>query len=175
MGVAYLVTGGVLVYSGFHGSTPTATLRGILTGNLSGVAVGLPISTPAASTSGGGGTSGQTITGGAASADAAANQNLAKTKILPGLGLSSWTTGQNWDDLVKLWNQESGWNAKAKNASSGAYGIAQALPESKYPHAGTEAGGSDPGAQISWGAEYIKGRYGNPVMAWAHETSNNWY
>ena len=33
--------------------------------------------------------------------------------------------------LDKLWNQESGWNHKAYNSSSGAYGIPQALPGSK--------------------------------------------
>ena len=33
--------------------------------------------------------------------------------------------------LNKLWNRESGWNHRAYNESSGAYGIPQALPGSK--------------------------------------------
>ena len=38
-------------------------------------------------------------------------------------------------DLVRLWDDESGWRADATNPSSGAYGIAQALPPTKYPKA----------------------------------------
>ncbi|GFJ91334.1 hypothetical protein Prum_049760 [Phytohabitans rumicis] len=33
--------------------------------------------------------------------------------------------------LDKLWTKESGWNHKARNSSSGAYGIAQALPRAR--------------------------------------------
>ncbi len=102
---------------------------------------------------------------------AAANQAIARLLAAP----YGWSAGNEWDSLVKLWNQESGWNNKAKNPSSGAYGIPQALPESKLPAAGQESGGSDPAAQISWGLSYIKQRYGSPSGAWAHEQANNWY
>ena len=77
--------------------------------------------------------------------------------------------------LVSLWNRESGWNRFARNPSSGAYGIAQALPPTKYPFAGQAAGGSSAAAQIGWGESYIKGRYGSPFAAWVHETMFNWY
>ncbi len=77
------------------------------------------------------------------------------------------------------WNyvamRESGWNQFARNPSSGAYGIAQALPESKYPFAGTAAGGSNPTAQITWMWNYMAGRYGGPAGAAAHEAAFNWY
>jgi hypothetical protein len=77
------------------------------------------------------------------------------------------------------WNyvamRESGWNQFARNPSSGAYGIAQALPESKYPFAGTAAGGSNPMAQITWMWNYMQQRYGGPVGAAAHEAAFNWY
>ncbi len=77
------------------------------------------------------------------------------------------------------WNyvamRESGWNQFARNASSGAYGIAQALPESKYPFAGTQAGGSNPMAQITWMWNYMQQRYGGPAGAAAHEAAFNWY
>lgn len=79
--------------------------------------------------------------------------------------------------LVPLWNQESGWNQFAENAS-GAYGIPQALPYSKMPQAAWPAsagGSSDPSAQISWGLGYIKGTYGTPCNAWGHEQSFGWY
>jgi Transglycosylase SLT domain len=93
-------------------------------------------------------------------------------------GLYGWGSGSEWDALVKLWNQESGWNNRAMNASSGAYGIPQALPYSKMPKAAwPESGGgtSDPTAQIKWGLDYIKGRYGSPSAAWSHEVSAGWY
>jgi hypothetical protein len=79
--------------------------------------------------------------------------------------------------LVPLWNQESGWNQFAENAS-GAYGIPQALPFNKMPQAAWPAsagGSSSPSAQISWGLGYIKGTYGSPCNAWAHEESFGWY
>jgi hypothetical protein len=77
------------------------------------------------------------------------------------------------------WNyvamRESGWNQFARNPTSGAYGIPQALPESKLPFAGQAAGGSNPMAQISWMWNYMAGRYGGPQGAAAHERSFNWY
>jgi hypothetical protein len=105
---------------------------------------------------------------------AAANQNTGKLLA----AAYGWSSGQNWDDLVKLWNQESGWNNQAENPSSGAYGIPQALPYSKMPKAAWPpryGGKADPTSQISWGLSYIKGRYGSPSAAWAHEVANNWY
>ena len=79
--------------------------------------------------------------------------------------------------LVPLWNQESGWDQFAENAS-GAYGIPQALPFNKMPQAAWPAsagGSSDPTAQINWGLGYIKSTYGTPCSAWAHEQSFGWY
>ena len=83
--------------------------------------------------------------------------------------------GNQWSALDKLWTRESNWSNTARNPSSGAYGIAQALPETKYPSAGQAAYGSSPSAQIQWGLSYIRSRYGNPVNAWAHELSAGWY
>jgi hypothetical protein len=69
--------------------------------------------------------------------------------------------------LNKLWNRESGWNARASNAGSGAYGIPQALPGSKMGSAGPDWK-SNPATQIKWGLGYIKGRYSSPCGAWTH-------
>jgi hypothetical protein len=69
--------------------------------------------------------------------------------------------------LNKLWNKESGWNARASNAGSGAYGIPQALPGSKMGSAGPDWK-SNPATQIKWGLGYIKGRYSSPCGAWTH-------
>jgi hypothetical protein len=76
--------------------------------------------------------------------------------------------------LNKLWNRESGWNHKALNRGSGAYGIAQALPGDKMKSAGADWK-SNPETQIEWGLGYIKGRYKTPCKAWGHSESVGWY
>lgn len=86
--------------------------------------------------------------------------------------LGTWTAEQ--DGQVFL-TGNSGWNRFAKNPSSGAYGIPQALPESKLPPAGQASGGSHAGPQISWMHDYMAGRYGGPGGAAAHERSAGWY
>ena len=88
------------------------------------------------------------------------------------LGSYGWDGGQ-MGCLVPLWNQESGWNPLAANAS-GAYGIPQALPGSKMASAGSDwlTNGD---TQIRWGLGYIKSDYGTPCNAWGHEQSYGWY
>jgi hypothetical protein len=84
-----------------------------------------------------------------------------------------WSGGQ-FSCLSPLWEHESGWKVTAENASSGAYGIPQALPGSQM----TSAGGdwqTSAATQIKWGLTYIHDRYGSPCGAWAHEQSSNWY
>ena len=106
--------------------------------------------------------------GGPVSADAAAAQAFARAQ-LGGYGWAAY-----WPALLALWNRESGWNRFARNPSSGAYGIPQALPPSKMgPQANPPV--SSAGAQIMWGLNYIAGRYGNPGAAWAHELQAGWY
>lgn len=84
--------------------------------------------------------------------------------------LARYGWGQDqFPPLVKLWNQESGWNPNAVNTSSGAYGIPQALGHGHPYNLG------DYKAQIDWGLNYIQGRYGSPSAAWAHEQRYNWY
>ncbi|WP_246075697.1 transglycosylase SLT domain-containing protein [Nonomuraea terrae] len=76
--------------------------------------------------------------------------------------------------LDNLWTRESGWNHRAHNRSSGAYGIPQALPAGKMRISGRDWR-SNPDTQIRWGLAYIKGRYGKPCGAWGHFRSHNWY
>jgi hypothetical protein len=76
--------------------------------------------------------------------------------------------------LVALWDRESGWNVYAYNASSGAYGIPQALPGSKMATAGADWE-TNAATQINWGLGYVNGRYGSPCGAWAHSESAGWY
>ncbi|KAB1934781.1 lytic transglycosylase domain-containing protein [Micromonospora sp. ALFpr18c] len=76
--------------------------------------------------------------------------------------------------LEKLWTKESGWNHKASNASSGAYGIAQALPGSKMGSVADDWK-TNPATQIKWGLGYIKGRYKTPCGAWSYFQNNGHY
>jgi hypothetical protein len=76
--------------------------------------------------------------------------------------------------LEKLWDKESHWTTTAKNKSSGAYGIAQALPGSKMASVASDWSWN-PETQIKWGLGYIKGRYKTPCAAWAHSQSSGWY
>lgn len=84
-----------------------------------------------------------------------------------------WNGGQ-WIYLDQLWQRESGWNSTATNPTSGAYGIAQALPATQMNSVSSNWK-TDASTQIKWGMNYIKDRYGNPQAAWAHEESNGWY
>ncbi|WP_326610575.1 lytic transglycosylase domain-containing protein [Streptomyces scopuliridis] len=71
-------------------------------------------------------------------------------------------------------NHESTWNYRAQNASSGAYGLVQALPGSKMSSAGADWQ-TNPATQIKWGLNYMDGRYGSPCGAWSFWQANNWY
>jgi hypothetical protein len=96
-------------------------------------------------------------------------QQLAQSQ----LSSYGWNGGQ-WTYLYQLWERESGWSSTATNPTSGAYGIAQALPATQM---NSVSGNwkTDPATQISWGMNYIKQRYGDPQAAWAHEEANGWY
>ena len=76
--------------------------------------------------------------------------------------------------LDKLWAKESGWNQYASNASTGAYGIPQALPGDKMATVADDWR-TNPATQIKWGLGYIEGRYGTPCSAWSHSESTGWY
>ncbi|MEV0148518.1 MULTISPECIES: lytic transglycosylase domain-containing protein [unclassified Nonomuraea] len=79
-----------------------------------------------------------------------------------------------WGCLERLWQKESGWNERAMNRYSGAYGIPQSLPGSKMASAGGDWQ-TNAATQIKWGLGYIKGRYGTPCGAWGHSQSTGWY
>jgi hypothetical protein len=81
-----------------------------------------------------------------------------------------------WAPFNAIEMREAGWNPRALNASSGAAGLAQALPASKYPAgAWPYTGTRSAELQLQWMMSYIASRYGSPAAAWAHEQSHNWY
>ncbi|MER8185024.1 transglycosylase SLT domain-containing protein [Kitasatospora sp. NPDC094015] len=81
-------------------------------------------------------------------------------------------------DQLASFNQivshESSWNVTATNASSGAYGLVQALPGSKMASAGADWK-TNPATQIKWGLNYMNERYGSPNGAWAFWQTHHWY
>lgn len=82
--------------------------------------------------------------------------------------------GDQFQCFSNIVNHESTWNYKAVNASSGAYGLVQALPGSKMASAGADWQ-TNPATQIKWGLNYMNDRYGSPCGAWDFWQNNNWY
>jgi hypothetical protein len=170
--------GGLLLWSAIQGKSITGAARAIIGGDSPSTA------TSANQLSGNSGMSSPAVTG-ADTGGNQSNQALAQ-QIASALGYQSWTTGQEWQDWVSLWNRESGWSATAKNPGSGAYGIAQSLghpssDSSEYGGYGlnasesAEASNGNVTYQIIWGIGYIASEYGSPSAAWEHEEQNGWY
>lgn len=157
----------IFIWSGMKGSSITKTFQSLLQGQKPAADNAHPIGTPSGSNSTENPQSGTDAVGGTA----AENQAIGKQ-----LAASYGWSGSEWDALVQLWDHESGWNNHAKNPSSGAYGIPQALPASKMPTAANPPT-SSASAQITWGLSYIKSRYGSPSKAWAawQSRSPHWY
>jgi membrane-bound lytic murein transglycosylase MltF len=81
---------------------------------------------------------------------------------------------QEWYCLWSLWTAESHWRNKAHNKSSGAYGIAQLLPQTwnniKFKRT------SNGYRQIDAGLKYIDRHWGgSPCRAYASELARGWY
>ncbi|MFE2539107.1 aggregation-promoting factor C-terminal-like domain-containing protein [Actinacidiphila glaucinigra] len=83
-------------------------------------------------------------------------------------------TATQYGCLDNVVRRESGWNHRATNPSSGAYGLFQALPASKMASAGKDWR-TNPLTQMKWGLSYIKSRYGTPCGAWNFWQKNHWY
>lgn len=80
----------------------------------------------------------------------------------------------DYKNLVKLWNKESNWNARAVNKYSGACGIPQANPCKKMKKYGKDYK-TNCKVQIRWGLTYIKSRYKTPTKAWQFFQKRRWY
>lgn len=76
----------------------------------------------------------------------------------------------DWGYVDYIISHESTWNPNATNASSGACGLAQALPCSKVP-----GNGYDPVANLQWASGYAVSRYGSWKGAYEAWTVQNWW
>ncbi|MGC9544803.1 transglycosylase SLT domain-containing protein [Streptomyces sp. UG1] len=82
--------------------------------------------------------------------------------------------GDQFQCFSNIVQHESGWNYKAVNPSSGAYGLVQAYPGSKMSSAGADWR-TNPATQIKWGLNYMNDRYGSPCDAWTFWQANGSY
>lgn len=172
-GIAAVSVGLVFIYGGVKGYSPLKAFQNMILGKNPNEGQ----SSLALTNAGNPDTS-----SGAAGGTPSQNQAIAKG-IAANYG---WDSGAEWNALVSLWNSESGWSNTVWNTSAScgngayAYGIVQACGHGEmkaipghgsvcpYPagNAGNppECGGtSNAAAQITWGLDYIKQRYGSPV------------
>lgn len=82
--------------------------------------------------------------------------------------------GSQYSCAASLVSHESGWNVRATNPSSGAYGLPQALPGSKMASAGSDWQ-TNPVTQLRWMKSYVDSRYGGACSAWSFWTSHHYY
>ena len=83
-----------------------------------------------------------------------------------------WSKTQ-WTCLNQMWGKESSWNYKAVGSTKD-HGIPQ-RHMANNTKAEIHKFQSDPVAQINWGLNYIKSRYGSPCRAWKFWQVNHWY
>ncbi len=101
-----------------------------------------------------------------------------KPKFIPYTGGGSktdWLAASNvpqdsWGYADFMVARESGWNPNALNKSSGACGLAQALPCSKLG-----PNWNDPVVALNWMNGYVNGRYGGWEQAYNFWQQNHWY
>lgn len=188
LALAEIAAGVILAWSGIENASLTGTVGSLLGGKKPASDTGSePITPPApaaAASSGGGST---VVAGQPPSASTVAGYKAYAVTLLAAHG---WA-GQ-WSAFNNIVEGESGWNPQAKNPSSGAYGIAQALGhgtastaaadgENNYGNFGTpdsvckEANGGSGTAQLEWMCNYIAETYRSPNAAWAYHQEHSAY
>jgi hypothetical protein len=188
LAVAEIAGGLVLAWSGIENIPIQTVVKSFISGKLPTAGPAVTYATPATATSASDSTAATINETAPGSGNASANKALGMLMA----GGYGWV-GSQYTDLVNLWDQESDWSATARNPSSGAYGIAQALGHGTSQTAAANgineygptngvsvatakaANGGSAAAQIAWGLAYIKATYGSPAQAWAHEQANDWY
>lgn len=88
--------------------------------------------------------------------------------------ISNGYSEADFSAAVYIINHESGWNPTAANASSGAYGLPQALPGSKMASAGSDWA-TNYQTQFKWFVGYCNQRYGSISAAYQYWLSHHSY
>lgn len=83
---------------------------------------------------------------------------------------ASGISESDWQYVDYIISKESGWNPLARNASSGAGGLPQALPYSK-----TVCAWGDAVCQLKWANSYAISRYGSWARAYNFWVSNRYW
>ncbi len=105
---------------------------------------------------------------------ASIRSSMSPQEIARAMLMREGSSEAEWNCLDELWGRESGWETTISNASSGAYGIPQALPGWKMASAGADWR-TNPVTQIKWGLGYIAEKYGSPCVALSHSNSYGYY
>ncbi len=98
------------------------------------------------------------------------NVSSDKASIMAAAGISPG----DYTAVDYIVGRESGWRPGAGNASSGAYGLCQALPASKMASAGGDYL-TNPVTQLSWCNSYAKRTYGGWQGAYSFWISHHWW
>lgn len=189
IGVAYVTGGFLLAWSGIRNITLKDELTSFLKGqNPPANPTGAPTIGVSGSSGGSAGTGSTDFATPSGSGSSSSGQQALKQAA----HAYGWDTGAQWTALNYVEMREAGYSSTAKNPSSGALGLAQALGHGKgsltQGSLGNEYGGyglSDSQAkqansgnaywQAVWMVNYIHATYGNPVNAANHERAHNWY
>lgn len=117
---------------------------------------------------------GSTASSSSSSSSSSAASSLGTT--VPASEMQSWAhdylisngyTEADFTAAVYIINHESGWRVDATNASSGAYGLPQALPGSKMASAGADWA-TNYQTQFKWFVNYCNQRYGSLQGAYSY-------
>jgi len=181
IGLAYVGTGFILLWSGFKNITIKQTLTAALSGNATALEQqGSEYTLTSATTSGTSATGGSSTApdAGSNSTGAANGCSASQTSSNKALGKLlatgyGWGTGAEWNALNGVVMLESGWCNTAQNPESTAYGIGQFL-DTTWAETGYVKT-SNPLTQIAAMLVYIKKTYGTPEKAYSFHIQNGYY
>lgn len=159
--VGSIATGSLLVFAGIRGYSILKAAQNIVQGNAAGKGQTSSLINSS---------QGITVSPAGGSIDTTGNDaaNVALGRLLA--APYGWATGAEWSALNWIWTTESHWSDTVVNPNSTASGIAQNIN-------GFGPGYEDGNArqQISWGLNYIKSRYGDPIAAKTFHLANGYY
>lgn len=90
--------------------------------------------------------------------------------LMAAAGIAESDFGYAYDII----SRESGWNVTARNSTSGAYGLCQALPGSKMASAGADWQ-TNPVTQLRWCNSYAQSARGGWYNAYIFWQTNHWW